>query len=82
MQLIAWKDGESNLLVDTENIKCLTSVRDLNDEADSIYELYGDPNHMYDPNSVWNAIVCRSTRSSLQLHLTTVVKKIEIHVSN
>ncbi|XP_057771402.1 calmodulin calcium-dependent NAD kinase [Salvia miltiorrhiza] len=81
-RLIAWKDGVSNLLVDTDEIKCLTSVKELNDEAESIYELYKNPSTMYEPGSVWNEIVMHSTRSSLQLQLRTAVKKIETHVSS
>ncbi|KAK6161394.1 hypothetical protein DH2020_004775 [Rehmannia glutinosa] len=79
--LIAWKDGDSKLLVDPEEIKCLTSVSELNDEAESIYELYKEPNQVYEPGSVWNDIVLLSTRTSLQLELKTVVKKIEVPVA-
>lgn len=81
MQLIAWKDGESKLLVDRDDIKCLTTVKELNDEAESIHELYNDRSMMYEAGSVWNDIVLHSTRSSLQLQLKTAVKKIEIHAS-
>lgn len=80
-RLIAWKDGDSNMLVDADEIKCLTSVRDLNEEAESIYELYNDPSQVYDPHSVWNHLVLHSTRSSIQLQLKTAVKKIEKSVS-
>ncbi|KAK6138730.1 hypothetical protein DH2020_027527 [Rehmannia glutinosa] len=79
--LIAWKDGDSKLLVDPDEIKCLTSVSELNDEAESIYELYKEPNQVYEPGSVWNDIVLLSTRTSLQLELKTVVKKIEVPVA-
>ncbi|KAK6138729.1 hypothetical protein DH2020_027529 [Rehmannia glutinosa] len=80
-ELIAWKDGDSKLLVDPDEIKCLTSVSELNDEAESIYELYKEPNQVYEPGSVWNDIVLLSTRTSLQLELKTVVKKIEVPVA-
>ncbi|KAL8525039.1 hypothetical protein ACS0TY_014596 [Phlomoides rotata] len=77
-RLIAWKDGENKLLVDPDEIKCLTTVRDLNDEAESIYEIYKDPK---EKSSVWNNIVLLPTRLSLQLELITAVKKLEIHVA-
>ncbi|KAI3469694.1 hypothetical protein Pfo_026357 [Paulownia fortunei] len=80
-RLIAWKDGDSNLLVDPDEIKCLTSVSDLNDEAESIYELYKEPDQINEPGSVWKDIVLLSTRPSLQLELKTAVKKIEIPVA-
>ncbi|KAK4482819.1 hypothetical protein RD792_009989 [Penstemon davidsonii] len=79
--LIAWKDGDSHLLVDPDEIKCLTSVKDLNDEAESIYELYKDPDHISEDDSVWKDIVLVPTRPSLQLELKNTVKKIEIPVS-
>ncbi|XP_042028244.1 calmodulin calcium-dependent NAD kinase-like isoform X2 [Salvia splendens] len=81
-RLIAWKDGDSKLLVDRDDIKCLTRVKELNEEAESIYELYKDPAIMYEAESVWNDIVLHSARDSLQLQLQTVVKKIETHVSS
>ncbi|KAG8370338.1 hypothetical protein BUALT_Bualt14G0106400 [Buddleja alternifolia] len=75
--LIAWKDGDSNLLVDRDEIKCLTSVSELNDEAESIYELYKEAKQISEAGSVWNDIVLFPTRESVQLELKTVVKKIE-----
>lgn len=69
------------MLVDTDDIKCLTTVKELNEEAESIYELYKEPSKMYEAESVWNDIVLHSTRSSLQLQLITVVKKIENQAS-
>ncbi|KAL3626382.1 hypothetical protein CASFOL_029931 [Castilleja foliolosa] len=79
--LIAWKDGDSKLLVDQDDIKCLTSVSELNDEAESIYDLYKEPGQVDEPGSVWKDIVGISTRTSLQLELVTAVKKIEIPVA-
>lgn len=80
MQLIAWKDGESNLLVDPDEIKCLTSVCNLNEEAESIYELYREHDQITEPGSVWKEMVLLPTRASLQQELKTVVQKIEISV--
>ncbi|KAK4405821.1 Calmodulin calcium-dependent NAD kinase [Sesamum angolense] len=80
-RLIAWKDGDSRLLVDPNEIKCLESVSNLNDEAESVYELYKEPDQIHEPGSVWNDVVLLSTRESLQLELKTAVKKIEIPVA-
>lgn len=80
-QLIAWKDGDSNLLVDRDEIKCLSSVSELNDDAESIYELHKEANRLNEPGSMWTDIVLLPTRPSLQLELKTVVKKIEIPVA-
>ncbi|CAA0806653.1 P-loop containing nucleoside triphosphate hydrolases superfamily protein [Striga hermonthica] len=74
----AWKDGGCNLLVDPDEIRCLTSVSELNDEAESIHELYKEVGQMYDRGSVWKDIVLISTRASIQLELKCAVKKIEI----
>ncbi|XP_042060854.1 calmodulin calcium-dependent NAD kinase-like [Salvia splendens] len=81
-RLIAWKDGGSKLLVDRDDIKSLTTVKELNEEAESIYELYKHPSTMYEAGSVWNDIVLQPTRSALQLELKTAINAIETHVSS
>ncbi|EYU32994.1 hypothetical protein ABFS82_07G041400 [Erythranthe guttata] len=78
--LIAWKDGDSKLLVDREDINCLTSVSELNDDAESIFELHKGSDRINEPGSVWKDVVLLPTRSSLQLELKNVVKKIEVPV--
>ncbi|XP_057960020.1 calmodulin calcium-dependent NAD kinase isoform X2 [Malania oleifera] len=75
--LIAWKDGENSLLVDPEEIKCLKMVSSLNEDAESIYELYGHPNPIFQPGSVWKDVVLSDTRPTLQLELKTCIQKIE-----
>ncbi|GFY84983.1 P-loop containing nucleoside triphosphate hydrolases superfamily protein [Actinidia rufa] len=77
-KLIAWKDGENNLLVEPNEIKCLTSVTNLNDEAESIYELYNtEPDRIYEPGSVWKDVVLLPSRASLQLELKTAIQSVE-----
>ncbi|PWA78067.1 P-loop containing nucleoside triphosphate hydrolases superfamily protein [Artemisia annua] len=76
-QLIGWKDGNSNLLVDREQIKCLESLTEINDTADSIYELYADPKMLTDSDSVWNKAVMTPTRNDIQRDLKIVIEKIE-----
>ncbi|KAD6453043.1 hypothetical protein E3N88_07748 [Mikania micrantha] len=51
--LIGYKDGTSNLLRDPDQIKCFETLSKINDEADSIYELYADDNTLTDNDSMW-----------------------------
>ncbi|XP_065863154.1 calmodulin calcium-dependent NAD kinase-like [Euphorbia lathyris] len=76
-RLIAWKDGDSNLLIDPEEFKCLTNVGRLNSEAESIYELYNDQGPIYESGSVWKDIVMSSERSSTQSELKSSIQIIE-----
>ncbi|PIN08839.1 hypothetical protein CDL12_18586 [Handroanthus impetiginosus] len=80
-RLIAWKDGDCKLLVDPDEIKWLSSVSNLNDEAESVYELYKEADQIMQPGSVWNDVVLFPTRGSLQLELLNAVKKIETSVA-
>ncbi|KAF5452726.1 hypothetical protein F2P56_027694 [Juglans regia] len=76
-RLIARKDGEDRLLVDTEEIKCLTEVSSLNAEAESIYELYAHPSPIFEPGSIWKDLVLSPSRPSLQLELRARILKNE-----
>ncbi|KAL5784786.1 hypothetical protein ACOSQ2_007178 [Xanthoceras sorbifolium] len=76
-RLIAWKNGDNKLLIDPDEIKCLRNVSRLKANADSVYELYSDPNPIFEPGSVWKDIVLSATRASLQLELKTSIQKIE-----
>ncbi|KAJ0092172.1 hypothetical protein Patl1_25226 [Pistacia atlantica] len=76
-RLIAWKDGDSKLLVDPDDIKSLTTVSTLNDKAESVYELYGDPNPIFKPGSEWKDIVLFPSRASIQLELRNSIQKME-----
>ncbi|XP_034685091.1 uncharacterized protein LOC117914041 [Vitis riparia] len=75
--LIGWKDGDNKLLVDPEQIKCLTVVSTLKDDADNVYELYTEPKILYEEGSVWKDIVLTPSRASLHLDLRTSIQKIE-----
>ncbi|RXH78255.1 hypothetical protein DVH24_001773 [Malus domestica] len=56
-KLIGLKDGDNNLLVDPEEIKCLTNLSSLNSEAESIYELnMQNPSLILEPGSFWRDI--------------------------
>lgn len=77
MQLIGFKDGSSNLLVDRDQIKCLETLVEINDEADSIYELYADQKMLTDDDSVWKELVLKPDRIEGQRDLKVVIEKIE-----
>ncbi|GAB2237569.1 hypothetical protein Droror1_Dr00015471 [Drosera rotundifolia] len=77
-QLIGWKDRESRLLVDQEEIEILNILLNLNDEADSVYELHADRDRIHQPGSVWNDIVLSSSRPSIQLELKNAMHKYEV----
>lgn len=77
VKLIAWKDGQSNLLVDQDEIELLATVSGLNSEAESVYQLYGGPEKLHQPGSVWNDNILTPSRSGLQLELRNVIMNIE-----
>ncbi|KAF8111692.1 hypothetical protein N665_0073s0050 [Sinapis alba] len=76
-KLIAWKSGDSKLLVDPEDIECLKRVSNLNPDAESINDLYSDPSVLSKPGSVWADVVLAPSRPKLQKQLTDAIKKIE-----
>lgn len=81
MQLIAWKDGDKKMLIDPDEIKCLEMVSNLNDEAESIEELYtSKPLNELNVgvgSPVWKDIVLGPTRPSVQLDLKVAIQKVE-----
>ncbi|KAE8705020.1 P-loop containing nucleoside triphosphate hydrolases superfamily protein isoform 1 [Hibiscus syriacus] len=76
-KLIAWKDGESNLLIDPDEIKCLTNVSKLNPGAESIYELYQDPSPLEEPGSVWKQTAFNPSRTHILVELKGSIQRIE-----
>lgn len=82
MQLLGWKNGDNNLLVDPEEIKCLTNLSNLNSKADSIYELYThNPGLILEPGSVWKEAVLSPARPAIQLKLKACIQRIEVSSS-
>ncbi|KAM3375742.1 calmodulin calcium-dependent NAD kinase [Capsicum galapagoense] len=76
--LIAWKDGESKMLVEPEDIKCLEMVKKVKEEAESIYELYEQDDVLCQSAcSVWKDMVLIPSRSMLQQELKVAILKIE-----
>ncbi|KAK9068193.1 hypothetical protein SSX86_012304 [Deinandra increscens subsp. villosa] len=79
--LIGFKDGNSNLLVDQHQIKCLETLSEINDEAKSIYELYTDNKMLTGNDSVWRKHVLKPDRIESQRELKAVVERIEKSMS-
>lgn len=77
LKLIGWKEKERTLLIDPDEIGCLKMVQSLNEKADSIYELYNNPNPAHESGSVWHDIVMSPSRLSIQKELKFSIQKIE-----
>ncbi|XP_009118483.1 uncharacterized protein LOC103843496 [Brassica rapa] len=76
-KLIGWKEKEKTLLVDPEEIDCLKRVGGLNENADSIYQLYNQPNPACEAGSIWKDIVLSPSRFNIQQELKYSIQKVE-----
>ncbi|CAH8391651.1 unnamed protein product [Eruca vesicaria subsp. sativa] len=76
-KLIGWKEKEKTLLVDPEEIDCLKRVGGLNENADSIYQLYSQPNPACEAGSIWKDIVLSPSRFNIQQELKYSIQKVE-----
>ncbi|KAL9395736.1 hypothetical protein Peur_009989 [Populus x canadensis] len=76
-KLIGWKDRDKTLLVDPDEIDCLKRVGCLNEEAESIYELYKYPNPACEDGSIWKDIVLSPSRLNIQKELKYSIQKVE-----
>ncbi|XP_044467077.1 calmodulin calcium-dependent NAD kinase-like, partial [Mangifera indica] len=76
-KLIGWKDRDKTLLVDPDEINCLKMVGKLNENAESIYELYKSPNPAREAGSIWKDIVLSPSRLNIQQELKYSIQKIE-----
>ncbi|KAH6811486.1 P-loop containing nucleoside triphosphate hydrolases superfamily protein [Perilla frutescens var. hirtella] len=76
-KLIGWKDKDKTLLVDPDEIKCLKVVARLNENADSIFELYKTCHPAFEEGSVWNDIVQSPSRLNIQKELKYSIQKAE-----
>jgi len=75
--LVARKDGDNKLLVEPEEIKCLTRVSSLNAEAESVYDIYNHSTPLSELSSVWKDIIFSPARASLQLELRDCIQRNE-----
>ncbi|XP_022138378.1 uncharacterized protein LOC111009566 [Momordica charantia] len=77
-KLIGWKNGESKLLVDPEEIKCVSVMSSLKENAVSVYDLYPDAaSILNEPGSLWKETVMSSSRSTIQTELKASIQTIE-----
>ncbi|TXG63772.1 hypothetical protein EZV62_010766 [Acer yangbiense] len=76
-KLIGWKDKDKTLLVDPDEIGCLKMIGRLNENAESIYELYKCPNPACESGSVWKDIVLSPSRLNIQKELKYSILKVE-----
>lgn len=75
--MIGWKDRERTLLVDPDEINVLKVVGRLNEDADSIHNLYNHPHPAYQKGSFWKDIVMSPSRLNIQKELKYSIQKIE-----
>ncbi|CAI0434328.1 unnamed protein product [Linum tenue] len=76
-KLIGWKERDKTLLVDPDEIDCLKRVGKLNEDSDSIYELYPVPNPACATGSIWKDIVLSPSRINIQKELKYSIQKVE-----
>ncbi|URE04867.1 Zeta toxin [Musa troglodytarum] len=76
-KLIGWKDGSSNLLVDPQEIICLEKLSKVNEDANSIYELYPQEDSSSGSGFIWDGMVMSPTRESIQQELKAAIERIE-----
>ncbi|KAH7517316.1 hypothetical protein FEM48_Zijuj09G0050400 [Ziziphus jujuba var. spinosa] len=81
-KMIGWKDRDKTLLVDPDEIDCLKRVGRLNDEANSINELYKAPNPACEAGSIWKDIVLSPSRANVQQELKYSIQKVERSYKN
>ena len=65
------------MLVDSDEIGCLKKVGRLNEEAESIYELYKYPNPACEAGSIRKDIVPSPSRLNIQRELKYTIQKVE-----
>ncbi|KAL5712275.1 hypothetical protein ACHQM5_014465 [Ranunculus cassubicifolius] len=74
-KLIGWKDGINSILVDPEEYNCLNTVSTLNEDADSIHDVYQHEGKSSESGSVWTDIVLSPSRADIQQQLQNAIKK-------
>ncbi|OEL23646.1 hypothetical protein BAE44_0015341 [Dichanthelium oligosanthes] len=72
-KLIGWKDKDSRLLVDVEEIGLLDRVSRINEEANCVHELYPDGHPTGGAESVWEDLVASPVRASIQRELKEAI---------
>ncbi|TVT98862.1 hypothetical protein EJB05_55800, partial [Eragrostis curvula] len=80
-QLIAWKDGNSSLLVEPREIDCLDKVSNLNENATSVHDLYADGTTTCGSRSIWDDMIVSPARAAIQLELKAAIRSVELGVT-
>ncbi|XP_042387310.1 calmodulin calcium-dependent NAD kinase-like [Zingiber officinale] len=75
-KMTEWRDGSRNLPEDRDCINCLEKVSKLNEDADSIYELYPEDDTGHGSGSIWDEITSPA-RAETQQQLKEAVKIME-----
>ncbi|KAG7013501.1 hypothetical protein SDJN02_23667 [Cucurbita argyrosperma subsp. argyrosperma] len=76
-KLIGWKNGDTKLLVDPEEIKCISVTSRMKENAASVYELYEDASVLSEEGSLWKDTVMSSSRANVQMELKASIQAIE-----
>lgn len=76
-KLIGWKDGDNKFLVDPEEIKCVSVISNLKENANSVYELYQDASILNEKGCLWKETVMSPSRASVQMELKASIQSIE-----
>ncbi|KAL0548185.1 hypothetical protein IC582_012632 [Cucumis melo] len=77
-KLIHRKDGTDPFqTIDAEASACLTTLSNLNPDAESVYELYPNPSPFSEPEAIWKEIALTPSRLHSQKELRSAIKKIE-----
>ncbi|KAJ1285640.1 hypothetical protein BS78_03G293600 [Paspalum vaginatum] len=72
-KLIGWKDKDSRLLVDVDEIGLLDRVSRINEDANCVHELYPDGHPTDFEESVWEDLVASPVRASIQRELKEAI---------
>lgn len=77
-QLIHRKDNDDPFeMVDPEALACLTALSNLNPDAESVYELYPNPNPFSEPEPILKEIALTPSRVQSQKELRSAIQKLE-----
>ncbi|GJN24017.1 hypothetical protein PR202_gb11721 [Eleusine coracana subsp. coracana] len=77
-KLIAWKDGNSSLLVEPREFECLDKVSKLNENATSVHDLYPDGTTTCGSRSIWDDMIVSPARANIQRELRDAIKSMEL----
>lgn len=64
------------MMVDPQEIDCLSKLSKLNEDADCVYELYPQADMTCRSCSIWNNVVMAPSRPHLQHELKIAIQKI------